>query len=438
MSKKDLLRRDADYLWHPYTQHHTAIDPLCVASAKGAYLYDGEGKAYLDMISSWWVNIHGHGRAELAEAISKQALSLDHVHFAGVTHEPAVELAERLISLSGLGDGTRLFYSDNGSTAVEVALKICHQYWRNRGQDRPRIMTFHGGYHGDTLGAMAVGKSSGFFDAFHSWMFEVDAIDIPHTWSGGDIRKEELSCIRGVQEKIANSSGDIAALIVEPLIQGAAGMRFHSSELLSEICMLAKNAGIPVIFDEVMTGFFRTGTLFAYMQTNVQPDLVCLSKGITGGILPLGATLVKGEYFSAFLGDSFSEALAHGHSFTGNPITCAAALASLDLLERGDAGAVVNDISSQLSAGIERLARRFPIEKTRVLGGIGAFELKGKSANYSSADGRPLARYCQERGVLLRPLGNVVYLMPPYCVQPRDLDLAFRVLEDYFSTHGID
>ena len=437
VKNKDLVGRDASFLWHPYTQHRSSDDPLCVASAKGAYLYDGEGKAYLDMISSWWVNIHGHGRTELAAAISRQALNLDHVHFAGVTHEPAVALAEQLVKLSGLGDGTRLFYSDNGSTAVEVALKICHQYWRNRGQHRPRIMTFRGGYHGDTLGAMTVGESSGFFDAFRSWMFEVDNLEVPHTWRGASVRDEESACIRAFKEKLGNISGDVAALIVEPLIQGAAGMRFHSPEFLSEICRLARSAGIPVVFDEVMTGFFRTGTLFAYMQTDVLPDLVCLSKGITGGILPLGATLVKGEYFSAFLGDSFSEALAHGHSFTGNPITCAAALASLDLLEKGGAASVVARISSQLADGIEKLERRFPIEKTRVLGGIGAFELKGKSGDYAAGGGRPLARYCQDHGVLLRPLGNVVYMMPPYCVLPEDLELAFAVLEDYFSGHGI-
>jgi len=438
MDYNNLIGRDAVFLWHPYTQHLSQDDPLCVAMAKGAYLYDGEGKAYLDMISSWWVNIHGHGRAELADAISRQALSLDHVHFAGVTHEPAVALAERLIKLSGLGDSTRLFYSDNGSTAVEVALKICHQYWRNRGQHRPRIMTFRGGYHGDTLGAMTVGESSGFFDAFRSWMFDVEVIDVPYTWGKASVRDAESDCIRSFKERLGNVSGDVAALIVEPLIQGAAGMRFHSPEFLSEICRLARTAGIPSIFDEVMTGFFRTGTLFAYMQTDVLPDLVCLSKGITGGILPLGATLVKGEYFSAFLGKSFSEALAHGHSFTGNPITCAAALASLDLLEANNAAALVAGISSQLADGIEKLERRFPIEKSRVLGGIGAFELKGKPGGYAAGVARPLARYCQDHGVLLRPLGNVVYMMPPYCVQPEDLDLAFGVLEDYFDADGND
>ena len=433
-----LPKRDSESLWHPYTQHLIADAPLAIESASGAYLRDEGGKSYLDMISSWWVNLHGHGCQELASAIAVQARKLDHVHFAGITHEPAVELAEKLLRLANLGAGSRLFYSDNGSTAVEVALKICHQYWQNRGQKRNGVLAFRGGYHGDTVGAMAVGATSGFFNAFHSWMFDVETINLPYTWDGASTEADESQCIQRLSATVQEKGEGIAALIVEPLVQGSAGMRFHTSAILSQVCKIAKSAGIPVIFDEVMTGFFRTGSLFAYMQTDVIPDLVCLSKGLTGGILPLGATLVRWEYFEAFLGNSFSTALAHGHSFTGNPISCAAALASLDLLEKRNAGESVRRISMALSKKLHELAQSHPIEKTRVLGGIAAFEIRGKSGDYSDQAGKPLARFAQKHGVILRPLGNVVYVMPPYCVNIEDLDLAFGVINDFFFHHAFE
>jgi len=431
----EILKRDATMLWHPYTQHKTAEIPLSICSAKGAHLFDETGNSYLDMISSWWVNLHGHGRRELAEAIAAQAEKLDHVHFAGVTHSPAVDLAERLLALSGFLNKGRVFYSDNGSTAVEVALKICTQLWNNRGEKRDALLAFRGGYHGDTVGAMSVGGTSGFFSAFKPWMLSVEYLDAPNCWWGHSNEDQESRDLQRIEDLLRNRAQDFCALIVEPLIQGAAGMRFHRPEFLRSACRIVRSAGIPVIFDEVMTGFYRTGTPFAFMQCGLTPDLICLSKGLTGGILPLGATIASEQLFEAFLGDSFSSALAHGHSFTGNPISCAAALASLQLLETTDAQRLVCQISRIFTERLKSLVHsNTRIEKPRVLGGIAAFEIKSSTPDYASAIGKPLALFAQKRGVILRPLGNVVYLMPPYCALDSDLELAFAVIQEYLDT----
>lgn len=432
----DLAQRDARCVWHPYTQHGLGEAPLPVISAKGAYLCGEDGQRYLDTISSWWVNVHGHGRSEIAEAISRQALTLDHVHFAGVTHSPAVELAERLVRLSGMGEGTRVFFSDDGSTAVESALKICHQYWANLGEKRPRVLVFRGGYHGDTVGAMSGGETSGFFDSFRSWLFAVDAVDPPLTWWGKATEEGEAAALDSLRTLLQDTSSQICALLLEPLVQGAGGMRFHTPRFLTEVCRVVQECGIPVVFDEVMTGFYRTGSLFAFMQTPILPDLLCLSKALTGGVLPLGATLVRRKFFEAFLGDDFSRALAHGHSFSGNPIACAAALASLDLFAAEDGQRRVDDLSRSLTVRLHELANRHGLERPRAMGGIAAFGIPDCSSSYSQAGGRALSDFALRKGVIIRPLGNVVYLMPPYCVTEQDLDLAFGVLDQYFSLHG--
>lgn len=437
MSPKDLLERDAKLLWHPYTQHKTAQPSLAIAAAKGASLFDENGKQYLDMISSWWVNLHGHGRKELSEAIAAQADRLDHVHFAGVTHQPAVDLAEQLLELAGFVDKGRVFYSDNGSTAVEVALKICSQFWSNIGETRDSLLALRHGYHGDTVGAMSVGGTSGFFKSFEPWMLKVEYVAAPNCWWNSSTEEEEALSLQHLDNLIKNRATDFCGFIVEPLIQGAAGMRFHRPAFLKAVCEMARAAGIPVIFDEVMTGFYRTGSPFAFMQCDFIPDLLCLSKGITGGILPLGATIASPKLFDAFIGDSFSLALAHGHSFTGNPISCAAALASIHLLKTTDAQKLVSQISDSLTKKMTALMNSTSkIEKPRVLGGIAAFEIKSSKPDYASAVGKPLAIFAQKHGVILRPLGNVVYLMPPYCTTDSELALAFDVIRSYLDTLG--
>lgn len=435
VSAQTLVERDANLIWHPYTQHKTVGPPLAIAKAEGCRLFDTEGRAYLDMISSWWVNLHGHGRKELCDAIASQAALLDHVHFAGVTHPPAVDLAERLLELAGFEGKGRVFYSDNGSTAVEVALKVCLQYWRNIGEHRTSLLAFRHGYHGDTVGAMSVGGSSGFFKAFERWMFNVTYIDAPNCWWGSANDEMESLSLEKLEVLLNARRGEFCGFIAEPLIQGAAGMRLHRPAFLKSVCELVRSAGIPVIFDEVMTGFYRTGSPFAFMQGNFVPDLLCLSKGLTGGMLPLGATLASPKLFDGFIGDSFDFALAHGHSFTGNPIGCATALASIHLLETTNAALLVSRISEALTKNLASLAESSEmIEKPRVLGGIAAFDLVSSKPDYNSAVGRPLAVYAQKRGVLLRPIGNVVYLIPPYCTAVPDLETSFAVILDYLRT----
>jgi adenosylmethionine-8-amino-7-oxononanoate aminotransferase len=427
-SSANLLTRDREAVWHPFTQHGLGQIPLPVTSATGAVIRDAGGKEYLDMISSWWVNLHGHGRPELAEAVREQILRLDHVQFAGATHEPAVTLAEELLETAGLSGKARVFYSDNGSTAVEVALKIACQY---RGQPhngcKPLFATLEGAYHGDTVGAMSVGRSSGFFGNFGSMMFETIALPVPLVWKDHRDEEEEASALREARELLEREGSDLCGLIVEPLVQGAGGMRFHSASFLRELCQLFRDHSVPVIFDEVMTGFGRTGSFYAFQQTGFLPDLICLSKGITGGILPLAATLATNGLFDSFLGKDFSTALAHGHSYTANPVACAAAVASMSLHRNTDSAAQVRRIHDAMEKGLGELSSHPLVSRTRLLGGIAAFDL-GSTQGYTAPIGRRLAERALEQGLLIRPLGNVVYLIPPYCATDSEIGKAFRII----------
>lgn len=429
----NLSARDGVAIWHPFTQHGLGRPLIPIKDAAGAILRDIYGREYLDLISSWWVNLHGHGRPELAEAVADQIRRLDHVQFAGATHEPAVRLAERLLKKAGLTENAKVFYSDNGSTAVEAALKIAHQHWVNRGTPRRLFATLRGAYHGDTVGAMSVGRSSGFFDAFHGLMFETVSLPVPLVWNGF-ANEEGESAALGEIESILESDGSVlAGLIVEPLVQGAGGMRFHSASFLRKLCELFRERGIPVIFDEVMTGFGRTGSFFAYQQTGFLPDMICLSKGITGGILPLAVTIASNDLFDSFLGNDFSSALAHGHSYTANPVSCAAALASLDLHEQTDSLAQVHRINRRMLLNLKELEGNPRIERLRLIGGIAAFDLAGTDPSYSAGAGRDLATHAQENGVLIRPVGNVIYMMPPYCITDEQIDAAFGVIGGFLG-----
>ena len=431
----NLLSRDKEAVWHPFTQHGLGRQLLPVAGGMGAVIRDVEGREYLDMISSWWVNLHGHGRPELAKAVADQILNLDHVQFAGATHEPAVLLAERLLEAAGLRGKAKVFYSDNGSTAVEVALKIAHQHWVNQGTPRKLFAVLEGGYHGDTVGAMSVGRSSGFFDSFTGMMFETTVLPVPLIWRNFQNEEGEGAALSKIAALLDRLGNQMAGLIVEPLIQGAGGMRFHSPRYLSELCRLFQEHSIPVIFDEVMTGFGRTGSFFAYQQTSVIPDMICLSKGITGGILPLSATISSNLLFKSFLGDDFSSALAHGHSYTANPVACAAALCSLDLHKEMDSLGQVARMNKRMAHHLEKLGTHPKIEHPRLLGGILAFDLVTSSRSYSAAAGRELTNFAQENGVLMRPIGNVLYLIPPYCTSDEQLDRVFGVIGEFLGGH---
>ena len=421
---------DRAHVWHPFTQEQTAPDPVVITRGEGARLETADGRELLDMISSWWVNLHGHAHPYLARAIADQAARLEQVIFAGYTHEPAVRLAERLTQRLP-GDLSRVFFSDDGSTAVEVALKLAIQYWRNRGEPRTRLLAFDGGYHGDTVGAMSVGRSSGFFEAFAPMLFQVDRLPFPATWEGdSDIEEKEARAMSAVSRYLDEHGADAAALIVEPLIQGAAGMRMCRPEFLRAVVEELRKHGILVIFDEVMTGFGRTGHLFACQGVAVAPDIICLSKGLTGGFMAMSVTVASERVYAAFLAEEFDRAFTHGHSFTANALGCAVANASLDLMERAETADSIARIATRHRGWLTRLQRHARVAHGRVTGTVVAFDVIGGGSGYNADVGPRLKAAFFERGLLIRPLGNVVYLLPPYCITDAQLDRAYAGVLD--------
>lgn len=423
----DILALDQRHIWHPFTQERTAPPPVAIARGEGAWLVDVDGKRYLDLISSWWVNLHGHGRAEIADAIAAQARQLEHVIFAGFTHEPAARLAATLAEMLP-GDLNRVFFSDNGSTAVEAALKMAWQYWRNRGErQRTRLLAFEGGYHGDTFGAMSMGRASGFFGAFEDLFFEVQHLPYPGTWpDDAEGEAKEQAALAALDAWLARHGAETAAIILEPLVQGASGMRMVRPAFLRAALERLRAAGVLIIFDEVMTGFGRTGDLFACQTLGITPDMICLSKGLTGGFLPLSVTVCRDGIYEAFLGDSFAQALAHGHSYTANPLGCAAALASMALTRADECTMQRACISAVHTRMLDEVRHLPQITAARQCGTIAAFDIVSDDAGYLSALGPQLKAQFLTEGLLVRPLGNTVYLMPPYCVGETALEDAWR------------
>ena len=401
---EELVRRDARVLWHPYTQHALERELVAVVRAQGAWLELADGRRLLDAISSWWACLHGHAHPRITAAIAEQARALDHVLFAGATHAPAVELAERLLTVAPRGLA-RVFYSDDGSTAVEVALKMVAQAWAQRGEpQRTVFVALECAYHGDTFGAMAAGDPEPFFRAFAPFLFAVRRVP-PDA--------ERLAA------ELETLGARAAGVIVEPLVQGAAGMRMLASEFLRAARALCDRHGLPLIADEVMTGFGRTGALFACGRAGITPDLLCLGKGLTGGTLPLAATLATEALFEAFLHHERTRFFPHGHTFTANPIACAAALASLELCRVDDVPARLERIGAAIERGLAPLRGDARVLELRRTGGIVALELAvpaGERAGYGSSLALELRKRALARGVLLRPLGNVLYALPPACV----------------------
>jgi adenosylmethionine-8-amino-7-oxononanoate aminotransferase len=418
-TRSTVCAADAAYTWHPYTQHGLSEPPIEIARASGAYLYDANGRRIFDAISSWWVTLHGHAEPSIAAAIGEQAKTLEQVIFAGFTHEPAALLAESLIARVPRGL-RRVFFSDDGSTAVEVAVKIALQHWQNRGERRRLVVALENAYHGDTFGAMSVSARGLFTDPFAEQLFEVARL--PDPVDGDPVAAfEQLLDTRGA---------DVAALIVEPMVLGAGGMRVWPADRLRALRELCADRGPLFIADEVFTGFGRTGPLFACEHAGISPDLMCLSKGITGGFLPMGATLATEELFAGFRSDDRKRTLFHGHSYTANPIACAAARASLALLDDAcDARRAAIERSHRAAAA--RLAATKGIANVRVLGTILAADLVVADGGYLSAIGPALKRRALEAGVLLRPLGDTVYLLPPYCTTERDLASAYDVIAEF-------
>lgn len=421
MSPARTVAADKSHVWHPYTQHLLAPEPIEIVSGDGAYLVASDGRRILDMISSWWVTLHGHGEPTIAAAIADQAAKLEQVIFTRFTHEPAALLADELCRL--LPEGlSRVFFSDDGSTALEAALKMAIQYWHNRGERRTTIVAMEHSYHGDTFGAMSASARGIFTAPFAGNLF--DAVYLPGPPNG--------NTTGALERVLADGGKEIAAIIVEPMLQGAGGMRMWKSEVLAGVADLARRSGIPFIADEVLTGFGRTGPLFACEHAGISPDIICLSKGITGGFLPLGATVATEEIFSVFSSDDRARTLFHGHSYTANPISCAAARASLSLLDAGSANKR-KEIEAAHRRGIVRVSAFSGVRNTRVLGTVAAFDIGG-SPNYLEPVGEKLSRFALERNVLLRPLGNVVYLLPPYCTTAAQLELTYGVIAEFLET----
>jgi adenosylmethionine-8-amino-7-oxononanoate aminotransferase len=417
---------DARHVWHPYTQHRQAPAPVEVVRARGATLHARDGRAILDAISSWWVTLHGHGEPAIAEAIAEQARTLEQVIFAGFTHAPAARLCAALARV--LPEGlTRVFLSDNGSTAVEVALKMALQWWHNRGEPRRLVVALERAYHGDTFGAMSVGARGVFSAPFDPLLFEVARLPDP---------SEDPAATLAAFDALLDARGrDAAALIVEPLVLGAGGMRVWGEETLRALAARCRAAGVLLIADEVMTGFGRTGPLFACGRAGVSPDLVCLSKGITGGFLPLGATAAREALFEGFLSDDRARTLFHGHSYTANPLACAAALASLALLESDACAAARARIEAAHRRHLGVLAAHPLVRAPRVLGTIAALDLVDPRAGggYLNPVGRELAAYALEQGVLLRPLGDACYVLPPYCTTDDELAAVYGVVARFLD-----
>ncbi len=419
-----IVEKDKKFVWHPFTQHFTADDPIEIVRAEGVRLYDAEGKDYIDANSSWWVNVHGHGNEYIGKAMLDQFNAIDHIVFAGVTHPKAVELAERIVELTPK-DLQKVFFSDNGSTSVEIALKMIVQYWHNRGEKKDRFLAMHGSYHGDTFGAMSVGQRGYFNAPFEPFFFDVDYIDFPN---GGN---EEAILARA---KSLFETDEFAGMILEPLVQGAAGMRMYSSQFLDKLATLAKDNGVLIVYDEVMTGFGRTGKMFATDYCEVKPDFMTMSKGLTAGVMALGLTVTSDEIYNAFLGKETTKALLHGHSFTANPISCAVACASLDLFEQ--------ETAIQGMANLEKWNNDFQLElkkfdfvtNIRQQGTILAFEIEtGEGNTYFSDIKAEAYAHFMDAGILLRPLGNVIFINAPFVISKEDYKLITDSIISFLS-----
>ncbi len=412
-------------IWHPMTQHGLFPDSVHITHAEGSYLYTDDNLKIIDGISSWWLNTHGHCHPKIVKAVQDQAAKLEQVIFAGFTHDAAEELTSKLMRITHKSMGTHLqhvFYSDSGSTAIEVALKMAIGYFEHIGQPRHKIIALENGYHGDTFAAMSVGERSIFNKIYEPLLFDTDFIPFP-TGDG-------QNTIQAFDKMLQQNKGEIAALILEPLVQGAAGMQLYSPETLRALHALCQQHGTLLIADEVMTGFGRTGSLFACEQANISPDLLCLSKGITGGFLPMGATLASAEIYDAFYSKERSKTFFHSTSFTGNALSCAAACAALDIWDEDPVLERITTIETQHKTAAKIFTAYDNVSATRVKGSILALDLTDPNAGYLSTLGPELYNFFLERNILLRPIGNIIYILPPYCISGEDLSSIYTTIED--------
>ena len=416
----NLTERDGQHLWHPYTQHKTSKPPIAIVNGEGALLWDDSNKEYIDAIASWWVNPFGHSNKFIANAIYKQLTTLEHVLFGGFTHEPAVVLSEKLMEILPKNQN-KIFFSDNGSTAVEVAIKVALQYFFNKGEKKTTIIAFENAFHGDTFAAMAASGISFYTQAFEGMFINVVRIPVP-------IKGQEEISFQALAQAIKNNN--CAGFIFEPLVQGAAGMVIYEPETLDELIKICKENRVLTIADEVMTGFGKTGKTFAcdYLQT--QPDMMCLSKALTGGTIPMAITTFTQDLFDAFYSDDINKALFHGHTFTANPTGCAAALASLELLQTDEMQTNIARVNQNHLEFQKHIEKHPKVTTTRVLGVIFALEIKTENqASYYGTLRNKLYDFFIENGIILRPVGNIVYILPPYIITNSQLQKIYDVVE---------
>jgi adenosylmethionine-8-amino-7-oxononanoate aminotransferase len=408
-------------VWHPFTQHGLMPEFKTISRADGAWLHAEDGSRYLDAIASWWVITHGHCHPRIQSAIRRQAETLDQIIFANFTHQPAEELAARLVEITPAGLDY-VFYSDSGSTSVEVALKMALGFWLNSGTPRHRIVTLQHGYHGDTIGTMSAGERGGFTRAYEPLLFEVETLPFPEPGrEQATLDALEVAC---------RVSPPPAALIVEPLVLGAGGMRIYGAATLAQMKRICERFEVLLIADEVMTGWGRTGTLFACEQAGVVPDIACYSKGLTGGSLPLAVTMCAARIFEAHFSDDRRKTFFHSSSYTANPIACAAALENLRIWQDEPIMDRIGRITAEHRRRLPRLAAIDGVSDTRQIGTIAAFEIDQPGTDYFSGLGPIMQRFFFARGQLIRPLGNTVYMMPPYCVTDAELGLLYDTVAE--------
>jgi len=438
------IKKDLQCIWHPYTQMKDCQKwpPVLIERAKGAKLYDDKGNFYYDTISSWWCNVHGHNHPKIKAAIKKQLNSLEHVLFAGFTHKPAILLAEKLVSITPK-NLTKVFFSDNGSTAVEAALKMSFQYWRNTGKKtKTKFLSLDLAYHGDTIGALSVGGDTVFNKVFDALRFESFKVPSPYCYRcpvGKQRNSCDIDCIKPLESTLKKNKNQIAAIILEPLLMGAAGMIVYPVEYLKQAAELAKKYDVHLILDEVATGFGRTGKMFACQHASVQPDFICLAKGITSGTLPFAATLTTDEIYNAFYDDYEKfKTFYHGHTYTANPLGCAAALASLEIFEEEKTLEKVKTLIPVFHTGMEKFKPLRFVGDVRYIGMVGVIELvRDKKTKQLFGVKERIGQRIFQKGLkehlILRPLGNVIYLFPPLSITKTQLtDIlrkTFKIIE---------
>lgn len=424
--KQDTLsNRDQNHIWHPYTQHKTASPSIAIVRGEGALLWDENGIEYIDGIASWWVNPYGHSNQFIAAAIYKQLTTLEHVLFGGFTHEPAVLLSEKLIEILPKNQ-QKIFFSDNGSTAVEVAIKVAFQFFFNKNQKKATLIAFENAFHGDTFAAMAASGISLFTAAFQGALIDVIRIPLPAI-------DDEDSSIDAL--KLAISTHNVAGFIFEPLVQGAAGMQMYPAQSLDKLIAICNENQVLTIADEVMTGFGKTGKNFASDYLHNPPDMMCLSKALTGGTIPMAITTFSKPIFDAFFDDETSKALFHGHTFTGNPTGCAAALASLELLQSVEIQDNISKINEMHLDFQNHIKVHHRVLATRVFGVIFALEVKTETAAaYYGSLRNNLYDFFIKNGVILRPVGNIIYILPPYIITKNQLQKIYKTIEIALDT----